>query len=217
MDGGVVENLGLEGLRKFLLSNSRRAKPDILIISDASKGDKDPDPGEKQFRFQLLKEASSASYQALHLHLYRIYTDTSYHPEEERSLVQPYFQHHSHIYGIVGTHDDHLFVFVLNGTSQAERRHMERRGEEAAAGGSRSEGIVPIDAHTAETVANFGTLTELTRTQVAQGVWVGKTIANKYAEAIGCTLGRLRRTKQENKPVDPEKVRADCGTDPLQP
>lgn len=217
MDGGVVENLGLEGLRQFLLSDSTPAKPDILIVSDASKGDKDPDPGEKRFRFQLLKDASSASYQALHLHLYRIYTDTSYHPEDERSLVQPYFQHHSHIYGIVGKHDDHLFVFVLNGTSQAERRYMERRGEEAAAKGLPPEDGSVINGHTAETVANIATLSELTRTQVIQGVWVGETIATKYADAIRCTLQHLRRARLEKKMIDPEKVRTDCGTDTLQP
>lgn len=212
IDGGVVDNLGLEGLRKYLLGSNQKPELDILIISDASKGPQPKEPGKKEFRLTLLQEASSHSYDALHLHLYRLYSDNGYEPEALDTLAQPYYQNMSHVFGQSGNHQEHLFVFILDGTSLAEREYMAREGK-LAGDRQRAEGNVPvISEETASAVADFGTLEELSSVQLARGFWVGETIARHYADAIKCVLRELQDSKAAHQTeTDPAEVVLSCG------
>ncbi len=207
IDGGVEENLGLEGLRE-VLKDKTREKPDILIISDASKGDAMPSAGTKKFRFSLLKEASTTSYQALHMQLYRIYTDNGYDPDSDRLKRQPYDQWHAHIYGEGASHERSLYVFVLDGTSPAERSYM--RGQEAAQFGSIPPGRKPM----AEAVAAFSTLKELDQEELRQAVWVGETIARKYGDSVLCTIRGIRDARAAHYEAWPTHLRETCGVNP---
>jgi predicted acylesterase/phospholipase RssA len=207
IDGGVEENLGLEGLREFLKDKTRE-KPDILIISDASKGDAMPTVGHKMFRFNLLKEASSTSYQALHMQLYRIYTDNEYDPDSDRLNRQPYAQWHAHIYGEGASHEKSLYVFVLDGTSTAERSYM--REQQVARFGPIPPGRKPM----AEAVAGISTLKELDQEELQQGVWVGETVANKYRNSVLCTIREIRKARAAHSEVWPKHIRETCGVNP---
>lgn len=193
IDGGVVENLGLEGLRTFLLEY-QRPRPNILIISDASKGDENPKGEKKEFRIKLLNEAGATSYQALHRKLYRLFTNNHYDPEDAQHPPQPYFQGYQHLFSSSDSHDDFLFVFVLDGTSSAEQDYMKREETKVF----KKEKECDLDESAQEEnqcralrVAKFNTLKELDENEVAMGAWVGQTIATRYADAIHCVIGEI--------------------------
>jgi hypothetical protein len=69
IDGGVVENLGLEGLRRFLRL-SLAALPDVLIVSDASLYSAGAEYKRKVELLALLARSQNLSYEALHRQLY---------------------------------------------------------------------------------------------------------------------------------------------------
>jgi hypothetical protein len=216
IDGGVVENLGLEGLREYLrpkrdpakLETCRAGLPDVLIVSDASKADKDPRVKSKELRLTLLKEASSTSYLALHQKLYRLFTNNKYEPNIEpipgAPSPQPFFQGYQHLFEANDEHECYLFTFVLDGTTNAEAPYMNMRGK----------------GKEAVKVAELSTLKELTKDEVAMGVTVGETIAPKYLPAIQCVLDKVNTLKQalkeketpneKDKPKAAQKIRDDC-------
>jgi len=207
IDGGVVENLGLEGLREFLAREAdtpqqtttpptttpptcRPNLPDVLIISDASQADKDPEGGRKELRLTLLKEASSTSYLALHRKLYRLFTNNRYDPEIPAQ--QPFFQGRQHLFDPnKDGHECYLFTFVLDSTSLGERRDMEQAGAKPAK------------------VAKFSTLKELDKEEVEMGVTLGETIAKKYLTVIGCVIRKIPALKR-GEGMSPEAIQQAC-------
>ena len=197
IDGGVVENLGLEGLRDyFAAAMAQSEKPDVIIISDASKADKPPAIGTKAFRFTLLEEASSTSYAALHRKLYRLFTNNHYDPEQSNAPVQPFFQAKNHVFSPTDAHTDFAFVFVLDGTSDAELDDMagwDQPGCNKTRG--RSDATPKKSKCRAVKVAEIGTLNELSQEEVDMGVWVGQTIAGKYSDAIACVIEKIKGLK----------------------
>jgi hypothetical protein len=75
IDGGVVENLGLEGLRRYLTTGSPPPEPpDVLLISDASQYGAGIEFKRKPELLRLLARGQSLSYAALHRQLYARYT-----------------------------------------------------------------------------------------------------------------------------------------------
>jgi hypothetical protein len=160
------------------------------------------------FRFNLLKEASTTSYQALHTQLYRIYTDNEYDPDSDRLNRQPYAQWHAHIYGEGASHEKSLYVFVLDGTSTAEGLYM-REQQEAQFGP-----IPPGRKSMAEAVAAFSTLKELDQEELRQGVWVGETVAKKYGNSVLCTIHGIHESRAAHYEVWPKHIRETCGVNP---
>ncbi|OGB95415.1 MAG: hypothetical protein A3G35_02955 [candidate division NC10 bacterium RIFCSPLOWO2_12_FULL_66_18] len=74
VDGGVVENLGVEGLDKFRrLKGGGRPfdEPDLSIISDASRRSRSDDLPMKVELLQLLSRSQGISYDSLHRFLYK--------------------------------------------------------------------------------------------------------------------------------------------------
>src|SRR6185503_13334019 len=78
IDGGVVENLGLEGIRRYLtLGSPPPARPEVLIISDASQYSAGIEYKRKADLVKLIARSQSLSYTALHGQLYARYTGRS--------------------------------------------------------------------------------------------------------------------------------------------
>lgn len=71
VDGGVVENLGLEGLDRFRRLKSGERLPDLTIISDASRRSRPGALPVKVELLQLLSRSQGISYDSLHQLLYR--------------------------------------------------------------------------------------------------------------------------------------------------
>jgi len=212
IDGGVVENLGLEGLREYpkppnsfketdpknTSGTCRAGLPDVLIVSDASKADKDPRVKSKELRLTLLKEASPTSYLALHQKRYRLFTNNKYEPNMElipgAPSPQPFFQGYQHLFEANDEHECYLFTFVLDGTTKAESKYMKG---------------TPADE-----VAKFDTLKELSGGEVAMGVTVGETIAKKYLPAIQCVLNKIKIKKSKHERIDdPNTMRQECSAE----
>jgi hypothetical protein len=75
VDGGVIENLGLEGLRRYLTQGAPPPdRPDVLIISDASQYSVGVEFKRKVELVRLLARSQNLSYEALHRQLYARYT-----------------------------------------------------------------------------------------------------------------------------------------------
>ncbi len=74
VDGGVVENLGVEGLDRFgrLKGGGKFSdQPDVTIISDASRRSRSDDLPLKIELLQLLSRSQGISYDSLHRFLYK--------------------------------------------------------------------------------------------------------------------------------------------------
>lgn len=71
VDGGVVENLGVEGLDRFRRLKIGEKLPDLTIISDASRRSRSDDLPVKVELLQLLSRSQGISYDSLHQLVYR--------------------------------------------------------------------------------------------------------------------------------------------------
>lgn len=230
IDGGVVENLGLEGLRLLLTQTDRKAhdRPDLIIVSDASKADTLRDVTRKEFRFNLLMEATSISYEALHRKLYRLFTNNQYDHEWscadaktpcEQPYHQPYVQNRQHIFLPRDAHNEMVFVFVLDGTSETEAQYMARRQKSETGNDvcekalvSPNKDLVERDC-TAARVAALSTLKELSTEEVTMGAWVGRTIAARYTPAIECVIEQIPGLKSaiQSRDWQAENIKNTCG------
>src|SRR5207247_3865152 len=73
VDGGVVENLGVEGLLKYLSQNQNERRPKTLIISDAS-GHGNPEVSQSQVDLvTLLSGTVNISFESLHKEIYALF------------------------------------------------------------------------------------------------------------------------------------------------
>ena len=214
IDGGVVENLGVEGLTEYLRTDESHLEPDILIISNASKEARTPRVHAKMFRFTLLSQASSDSYEALHDQIFRLYTENTYDPDTSdprKPLKQPYKQSRARIFGKSSsgngkTAEKVVYVFILNGTSDAEQQYMKAAGKNQADGESKGGGTPIITESTPVDVAKFSTLKELEQTEVKKGVWVGETIAGKYVKCIQHYIKEIQAGKDPGEKCPPDPI-----------
>jgi hypothetical protein len=181
----------------------------------------------KEFRFNLLKEASATSYEALHRKLYRLFTNNQYDHEWscasfvkpcEQPYRQPYVQNLQHIFRPDDTHDDMVFVFVLDGTSETELQYMARRQTIDTKDDRCDKALAASDRTAAEQiciatqVASLSTLKELSGEEVAMSAWVGRTIAARYARAIECVIEQVPGLKSAHDRVrQAENIRNTCG------
>jgi predicted acylesterase/phospholipase RssA len=170
VDGGVVENLGVTGLSRYVAATGRA--PDVLIVSDLGAEPQRPHRSYKPSPFQMAVQAPDLTSRALHEILYRTYSNGRYDRAADMPPEQPFRVERATLWP--GVHaGGEVAVFFLAPTSPAERRRFNagRDRERLAA------------------VAAFRTLQELEPAQVDAAFWAGAALARDYLPDIRRALG----------------------------
>lgn len=184
IDGGVIENLGLEGLRLFLrISGSRNAHPHLLIVSDASQYGAGATFKRKAELVRLLARSESLSYQALHRQLYARYTGRSDFWTWSRTEPIP-----AQVSAVPYVNIDSTFtqlspsrlVTVAVPLTTASPPHLTW-----TIPACNYQPGVTLDAVQRQ-VSAFDTLTELERDEAERAYWLGYNLGRMYASAIEC-------------------------------
>lgn len=193
VDGGVVENLGVEGLRRYLTlgrPSAAPARPHLLIISDASRRGAAQEFPNKLGIVDAVERAQGISYDALHRHLYaRLSGRADFFwdwvkrtgvPEQISSV--PWAQ----IDGRLGDgQPDRLLTVVIPITAP------ETQGLLAAYVGCQPDGR-PVAKLQAE-VAEYDTLKEPPPERVEHAFALGYALGTIYWQAINCARERVAR------------------------
>jgi predicted acylesterase/phospholipase RssA len=175
MDGGVVENLGLEGLVQYLENMgprwASRQAPPLLIVSDLSAEPKAPRSWQKPSLLQMAMHSTNVTYQSLHARLFDIYSDGAYghplqDPKNEAEKIAAYMVPAGRVWRWT---DDKakVNVLLLRPTAQAERWRFH--GDDEAR---------------VQAVANLETLKELSPTEIDDTFYVGAKLASDYLPKI---------------------------------
>jgi predicted acylesterase/phospholipase RssA len=170
VDGGVMENLGVDGLLQYLTDpgNTSVPTPSILIVSDVSAEPAPPaDSGPPPMLASILR-AEDLIYQRLHARIFASYTGNAYQQtaparngyEVDAGSLWP---------GRTGR----VRVFIVSPTSTAERKRLAKE-----------------DQVLAGTVANISTLFEPSPAQVEAAFWLGAHVARAYLPGICAAAGR---------------------------
>jgi hypothetical protein len=169
IDGGVVENLGVEGLAQYL-ERTKQAPPALVIVSDMSAVPLPPRNWQKPSMIQAAMHAMDVTYQSLHERIYQIYSEGQYGrpgpSPGERKRLAAYLVRAGSFWTWI-TDDAKANVILLRPTSEYESSHFE--GE---------------DAGRLERVAKIGTLEELTPAEIDDAVYVGAKITAAYLDKI---------------------------------
>jgi hypothetical protein len=187
--GGVVENLGLEGLRRYLTTGSPPPEPpDVLLISDASQYGAGIEFKRKPELLRLLARSQSLSYAALHRQLYARYTG---HADIWTwSREEPLFSQVSMVrYDAIDTHlaqdtPERLMIVVIPITAPTPSQTIAAfSGCEFAPGQS-----IPA---VQQRVSAFDTLSELEKSEAEAAYWLGYNLGLVYSNAIECARIRV--------------------------
>jgi predicted acylesterase/phospholipase RssA len=171
IDGGVVENLGVAGLKDYLESQTGAADlgariPQVLILSDAGLIPEAPPAWTKPSVLQMALRAQQTSYFSMHRWIYSFYTDGAYDRAGagDGEIEQPFRVRARRLWpGLPSEFDQRTVdVFVLSPSSPAERGRY--RGSEPL-----------LDA-----VSALDTLKELAPDEVDAAFWVGARLAESY-------------------------------------
>lgn len=170
IDGGVVENLGLDGLALFLDTHRPGSAievptPEVLIISDVSKLPDRLAGTAKVWALAAAWRALDLSYESVHRYLYDRYTERRYAPDDPGPLKQPFEVEAESLWQGQGRKGK-VCVFVLAPTTRAESQRF---------GGAQAK---------IQRVAALPTLRELEPDEVTLAVWAGRTITEAYIDAI---------------------------------
>jgi Patatin-like phospholipase len=185
VDGGVVDNFGVEGLRRYLAlpghDGALPARPNLLIISDASgytgPGSFTPDA------VGLLSRSSAFTYEALHRQLYARYAGvldlldmvTRLPVREQVGMVT-----YRSIDERLGTGaPERLATVVLPVTSEAMRFVLARYPE---CRNDRGEDAWTVHGR----VSVLRTLYELGPEEVKDAFWLGYVVGRVYRPAVEC-------------------------------
>ena len=191
LDGGIIDNFGVEGLRRFLtiadVDGRLPARPHVLIVSDASGYGSPTSIDVKADVATLLERGTSYSYEALHRHLYARYTghDNLFEsmrsqPVAEQVGVVPYTQVDSRLRG--GTPEQLVSVAIPMTAavmSEVLARYPACRGENGE-----DAGVIQ------KRVSALSTLYELDPREVRDAFWLGYAMASIYRPAIACAAAR---------------------------
>ena len=181
MDGGVVENLGLEGLVQYLEETGQRSEPrqapPLLIVSDLSAEPQAPRSWQKPSFLQMASHSTNVTYHSLHARIFDIYSDGAYGcPLQEVENEAARF--------LVYTVDTKRFwrwtdakvrvkVVLLRPMAHTERWRF--RGDDEAR---------------IQAVTNLETLKELSPAEIDNAVYVGAKLASTYLPGI-CETAKL--------------------------
>jgi predicted acylesterase/phospholipase RssA len=195
IDGGVVENLGVEGLRKCLDEEPTETvpTPGILIISDLSAEPPPPPNAGVPSLMSAALRADGLVYQQLHSRIFKDYTNGGWNTDA------PQVAGYSVSAAMIWPHrEGSVRVFVLSPTSKGEIARMRDPGDRAVA----------------EAVARIGTLVEPSENQVRAGFWLGTWIAREYLPAL-CQALRRDPCPQIQWPERPTLPQQDEGAQPI--
>ncbi len=172
-DGGVIENLGVEGLRQYLQSHPRVAQPDVLLISDASAEPRIISRVPKPTFLEQASGALEAQFVALNRRIFALYAgqdaSNQYKHDSTALLVQPYLASANALWrGRAGS----VKVFILSPTSPAELSRF---------GGYRS---------LVQKVAAMSTLHEPSAEEADDAFWAGAHLASVYLPQICAAVGQ---------------------------
>jgi len=191
LDGGIIDNFGVEGLRRYLtianVDGRLPARPHVLIVSDASGYGSPAGIDAKADAATLLERGSNNSFEALHRHLYARYTGHDNLFEWIRSQpvpgqvgVVPYTQVDSRLQG--GTPETLVSVAIPMTASVMQQilsRYPGCRGESGEDAGAIQ-----------RRVSALSTLHELNPREVRGAFWLGHALAAIYRPAIACAAAK---------------------------
>ena len=191
LDGGIIDNFGVEGLRRYLniadADGRLPARPHLLIVSDASGYGSPTGIDAKADAATLLQRGTDYSYEALHRHLYARYTghDNLFdwiraQPVPEQVSVVPYAQIDSRLRGGA---PDSLVSVAIPMTAAVMQQVLARYPGCTGEGGEAGPAIQ-------KRVSAFSTLHELDAREVRDAFWLGYALAAVYRPAIACAAAK---------------------------
>ena len=167
-DGGLVENLGVEGLSVYLRAHPSIPSPGTVLISDASAEVKYAPRTHKPTILEEGTYALEAQFKALNKRIFALYSSGRYDRDSSVELQQPYHVGASNLWPHRG---GDVAIFILSPTSPAERRRF----------GSRTDVV--------DSVARISTLHELTRCETEEAFWTGAALGRSYLATICAAAG----------------------------
>ena len=191
VDGGVIDNLGVEGLRHYLtIAQSEGAlpeRPHVLIISDASAYGGPEGMSPRADAMTLLKRTTDYTYELLHRHIYARYTGRGDLFQWIRS--EPVARQ---VGAVAYSQIDHRLG--ENGPKELLSVTVPSTASVMAEILARYRGCRIDDAESGEAVqkrvAGFATLDELSPREVEEAFWLGRVMGQIYAPAIDCARKR---------------------------
>ena len=210
-DGGVAENLGLAGLREYFLNLApTKPRPNIVIISDASKELIEKPEPSKWFILTMLNKAANSGPEAHHQQLYADFTHDEYrgwvesaNPERE---VRYFHADQGRAFGFHSHEDPDIggipvYTIVLDPTNESELNSLVKGFNSTTysipeVGGPSSE-QVDVTEQTVRDVRLIATLKELSQEEVAAAGWLGEAIVARYKDKI------IEALREASTPLNP--------------
>jgi predicted acylesterase/phospholipase RssA len=210
VDGGVLENMGLEGLRRYL--SLRKAmkldieKPDVLIVSDASLPSKGSPLPAKVELADLVRRLQDISYSAFSRSLLSQFTGQAKHAQWVSNTAFA-LQHVEVPYSQIDPELEAgspqvLRVIVIPATAPQLHAKLQELAPRYCLFRGRGIGEVQHE------VASFETLKELAPEEVEKGAWLGSALVTLYWDAIQCSLDKARNPKMSC--ASPPAVPPEC-------
>ncbi len=178
VDGGLADNLGLEGLHRFFVLEPTEPPPDILIISDASKLTEAGEPSLKAGMLQMGTQSFELASTALQKYLYAWYTKRL-EPGEVPPDKQPFCRSAEEVgMEVSKERSPTMAIFVLDHTSRRTALLLKTLPPEQMPPGNRA------GEEVAREVARYDTLKELSKDEVENAWWLGRTVAQRYLKRL---------------------------------
>lgn len=185
VDGGIVENLGVDGLREYLAREKDAPTPTVLLISDASAEPGRPADTVKAGLLDASSKALEAQFVSLHERIYEFYTAEDPSHRYDRNSTQPLRQpYRTAAARLWPGRDGAVAIFILSPTSPAERARFAARPK-----------II-------EGVARLSTLRELSPREVDAAFWAGASLAVAYLDQL-CVAAGMKRSCSVSPPAPP--------------
>ena len=215
-DGGVTENLGLEGLRHYLLREKKLSEklkgrelkaPHLLIISDASFHGPPHNVSPELSVPELLARSQDVSYEYLHRQLYQTFTGRNdIHRWIEKVPIKnqinrvPYPQIHEELEGTEKIPSELLTVTIPTTAAELEPMLWKYKNCNYVTKLNQEETVTLSDIQWH--VRKFATLKELDKEEVKQAFWLGYSFGTIYAPAIECARAQIAGQNCETSKLD---------------
>ena len=189
IDGGVIDNLGLEGLHRYLLlrNGAPQEKPELLILSNAGLPTEPNSYRAKLGFMALVERASDLSFDAMQKFYLSLYTGHRDYLDWIRKT--PLTQQvgcidYSAVEQSFGGDDPKKFCTVAIPITAAQINDVLGHDYNGCSLDGESLAEVQRD------VASYETLQELEPKQVQKAFWLGYTLAQVYWPTIACARER---------------------------
>jgi len=192
IDGGLVENLGVEGLWRYLTMARPEGMeppllPHLLIIVDASQRGRAQLVPYKMELTQLLARSQGISYDELHAHLYAQLTGgTGFRTSLGGDLPRVFSVAYEALDVRFGGRDPKQLLTVIIPTTARETGDLlAPRGDCALMPGESA-------AQVQQSVSGLDTLAELAPHDVERAFWLGYVLGTLAGPALECAQVRIR-------------------------